>query len=132
MIATYLPWLLSAITIYMTYLAGNKNKWAWLIGLVSQELWLVWIWSVAAWGLVPMNLALQIIYFRNFRKWRKKESKGIKEIVDQLTENIRNYYYKNTHKASYLVLLEVVYKIVKTKIELDLEDFLKKSGRKTD
>lgn len=35
-IITYLPWTLSLITIWMFVLAGNKTKWAWLLGLVNQ------------------------------------------------------------------------------------------------
>lgn len=69
MIATYLPWLLSAITIWMTVLAGNKNRWAWLVGIVNQVLWLVWIVNVGAWGLLPMNIALWAVYSRNHIKW---------------------------------------------------------------
>ncbi len=68
--AQYLPWLLSAITIYMTILAGNKTQWAWLVGLGNQALWLVWIFAVGAWGLLPMNVALWIVYYRNHLKWR--------------------------------------------------------------
>lgn len=71
-IRVYLPYLLSAITIYMTVLAGNKTRWAWLIGLANQALWLVWIIATAAWGLLPMNIALWIVYTRNHMKWNKK------------------------------------------------------------
>lgn len=67
----YMPWLLSAITIYMTILAGNKTRWAWAIGLVNQALWLVWIVASASWGLLPMNIALWIIYGRNHWKWMR-------------------------------------------------------------
>ena len=70
MLAVYMPWLLSAITIYMTLLAGNKNRNAWLVGLLAQALWLVWIIEVRAWGLLPMNIALWIVYTRNHCKWR--------------------------------------------------------------
>lgn len=70
MIETYLPWLLSAITIYMTVLAGNKARNAWLLGLVNQAIWLVWIIASASWGLLPMNAALWIVYGRNHMKWR--------------------------------------------------------------
>lgn len=70
MIAEYMPWLLSAITIYMTLLAGNKHRNAWLVGLLAQALWLVWIIEVRAWGLLPMNIALWIVYARNHCKWR--------------------------------------------------------------
>lgn len=38
MLKDYLPWLLSAITIYMTVLVGNKRRGAWAIGLVNQAL----------------------------------------------------------------------------------------------
>jgi len=70
-IIKYLPYLLSAITIYMFLLAGNKNKNAWLIGLLNQFLWLTWILFSSAWGLLPMNIALWIVYGRNYLKWKK-------------------------------------------------------------
>lgn len=65
----YLPWILSAITIYSMLLAGNKRRGAWVVGLVNQALWLIWIVLTAAWGLLPMNVALWIIYARNYIKW---------------------------------------------------------------
>ena len=71
-VSTYLPWLLSAITIYMTVLAGNKAKSAWLFGLLNQALWLIWIMSTSAWGLLPMNFALWIVYARNHLKWQEQ------------------------------------------------------------
>lgn len=71
LIKDYLPWLLSVITIYMTVLAGNKSKNAWLIGLFNQLLWLIWIVVTGAWGLVPMNIALWIVYARNHFKWAR-------------------------------------------------------------
>ncbi|GHA15518.1 hypothetical protein GCM10007989_07870 [Devosia pacifica] len=70
-IGIYLPWLLSAITIYMTILAGNKARHAWLIGLGNQALWLVFIITTETWGLLPMNLALWTVYARNHLKWSR-------------------------------------------------------------
>lgn len=69
LIVQYLPWLLSAITIWMFLLAGNKSKIAWIVGLCNQFLWLIWIVFSASWGLLPMNLALWIVYSRNHLKW---------------------------------------------------------------
>jgi hypothetical protein len=66
-----LPWLLSAITIYMTILAGNKSRNAWLYGLVNQALWLVWIITTETWGLLPMNFALWAVYYLNHSKWNR-------------------------------------------------------------
>ena len=71
LIGIYLPWLLSVITIWMTLLAGNKHPRAWLFGIGNQLLWLVWICVVGAWGLLPMNIALWIVYGRNHWKWNR-------------------------------------------------------------
>lgn len=68
----YLPWLLSAITIWMTLLAGNKRPSAWLVGLVNQVLWLIWIISSETWGMLPMNIVLAFLYLRNHLKWNSK------------------------------------------------------------
>ncbi|HEY0820970.1 MAG TPA: hypothetical protein VGD46_19445 [Rhizobacter sp.] len=72
-ITVYLPWLLSAITIYMTVLAGNKARHAWAVGLGNQALWLLWIIVTASWGFLPMNLALWAVYARNHWKWRRED-----------------------------------------------------------
>ena len=74
MIEQHLPWLLSAITIYTMFLAGNINKNAWLMGLVNQALWLVWIIAAEAWGLIPMNVALWVVYTRNHLKWKGRSN----------------------------------------------------------
>lgn len=64
-----LPWVLSANTLYVMFLAGNKRKYAWALGLAGQLLWLIWIILVQAWGLLPMNIGLWIVYTRNHLKW---------------------------------------------------------------
>lgn len=70
-IRDWMPWILSAITIWMTVLAGSKHPRAWLVGLANQALWLVWIVAVGAWGLLPMNLALWLVCARNHWKWNR-------------------------------------------------------------
>lgn len=67
----WLPWVLSAITIWMTILAGNKHRHAWAVGLFNQALWLGWIIASASWGLLPMNLGFWVVYGRNHLKWRR-------------------------------------------------------------
>jgi len=70
LIINYLPWLLSANTIYFTLLAGNNSRHAWLLALIGQVFWMVWVVASEAWGLVPMNIALWVIYGRNYLKWK--------------------------------------------------------------
>ena len=69
MLVKYLPYLLSAITIYSMFLAGDRKRSAWIVGLVNQLLWLIWIFASASYGLLPMNIALWFVYFRNLKKW---------------------------------------------------------------
>ena len=71
LIKDYLPFLMSAITIYTMFLAGDKKKYTWIVGLVNQLLWLTWIITIQAWGLLPMNIALWVMYTRNHLKWNK-------------------------------------------------------------
>ena len=71
LIVNYMPWFLSALTIYMTILAGNKHPQAWLVALMGQAMWLLWILKAEAYGFLPMNLALWIVYARNHWKWRE-------------------------------------------------------------
>lgn len=73
----HLPWLMSAVTIWMTLLAGNKHKSAWLVGLFNQALWLSWIISTSTWGLIPMNIALWIVYARNHWRWTTEREQGL-------------------------------------------------------
>jgi hypothetical protein len=68
-----LPWIMSAITIWQVLLAGNQWRYAWLVGLFNQSLWLCFILAAEAYGLLPMNMALWIVYTRNHIKWTKKK-----------------------------------------------------------
>jgi hypothetical protein len=70
-VIAYLPWLLSAVTIYMNVLAGNKHPRAWAVGLLGQVGWLAWIMVSKNWGFLPMNIALWLVYGRNHFHWRK-------------------------------------------------------------
>ena len=69
-IVRYLPYVLSALTIYSMLLAGNMKRGAWSVGLVNQLLWFVWIVLSKSWGLLPMNVALWIVFIRNYVKWK--------------------------------------------------------------
>ena len=61
----------SATTLYGMWLAGS-NKWTgWLVGLCNQALWLAFIVAFQAWGLLPLSVALIVVYSRNLRRWRQ-------------------------------------------------------------
>lgn len=75
----WLQLVISAITIWMTLMAGNKHPKAWLVGLANQGLWAVMIVWTQSWGLVPLCLAMCLVYYRNHAKWK----------MDQLIQQVR-------------------------------------------
>jgi len=66
---TALPWLMSALTILLTVLAGNKHRSSWIVGIISQSIWVVWIILTGEWGFAPMSAFLIALYARNHWKW---------------------------------------------------------------
>ena len=61
----------SVLTLIGMWLAGNRRASGWLVGLVNQALWFGFIVAFDAWGLLPLNAALIVVYSRNLRKWRQ-------------------------------------------------------------
>ena len=90
MIIKYLPYLLSAITLYTMFLAGGKKSYTWLIGLLNQALWVVWIIKAKAWGLVPMNLGLWFVYVRNHLAWSSKKARPLERYRAEGLEALLN------------------------------------------
>lgn len=70
LVVVYLPYVLSAISVFQIILAGDKSPRAWAVGLVNQVFWLVWILTSQTYGLLPMNLAIWVVYTRNHLKWK--------------------------------------------------------------
>lgn len=72
LVVVYLPWLLSAISIYHMFLAGSIHRWTWLVALGNQALWLIWIWASGNWDLLPLNIGMWIVCVRNHLRWRRQ------------------------------------------------------------
>lgn len=89
-IVAVLPWFLSALTIYMTVLAGNRHRHAWLIALGGQAVWLVWIVASGSWGLLPMNVALWVVYTRNHLKWSRPRVSDPHRPIAPLSDDVEN------------------------------------------
>lgn len=71
MLSIYLPYVMSVTTILGMILAGNKRRLGWSLVFCGEFIWAYWIWLVGAWGLIPMNIFLMIVYWRNFLVWDK-------------------------------------------------------------
>lgn len=73
-VMTYLPWVLSVSTLFQVFLTGNKHRHTWTVGLMNQLLWSIWILSSQTWGMVPMNVGLWIVFYRNHLLWKTEVS----------------------------------------------------------
>lgn len=81
LIADYLPWLMSAITITAIELQGRKAPKAWALSLAGQLLWFTWIgftWQHNK-GFAPMTIVLSFQYARNHWRWVREAREGGKE-----------------------------------------------------
>lgn len=73
MIRTLIPWATSAGTLLGMWLLGQKRSIGWVVGLCNQALWITFAVTFRAWGLLPLTLALLVIYTRNLLRWRRDD-----------------------------------------------------------
>lgn len=67
-------WILASIGVTGLWIAGNKSKWGWVIGITSQALWIAYAITTSQWGFLFSAFAYGTVYVRNLIKWRKDES----------------------------------------------------------
>ena len=71
------PWLLTTVGVVGLLLAGRKVKWAWLVGLSAQGLWLVYAIVTGQWGFVGSALAYGYVYARNAWLWMREPPESV-------------------------------------------------------
>jgi hypothetical protein len=52
---------------------GNKYKYAPLLGIISQILWVWYVITIQQWGLLIGEVGFLVVYVRDCIKWRKDE-----------------------------------------------------------
>ena len=55
------------------WLLAQKKSAGWIVGLVNQVLWVTFAIVYAAWGLLPLTVALIFVYTKGLIKWRAEE-----------------------------------------------------------
>lgn len=70
--AQLIPLALSLNTIALMWLVGDRRILGWVLGLVGQAVWFVFIAVFDAWGLLPLATVLTVVYARNLAKWRRE------------------------------------------------------------
>jgi hypothetical protein len=62
---------LSAIGLIGIYLAGRKNHWAWIIGLLDEALWIAYAITSQQWSFCISAIAYASLYARNLHAWHQ-------------------------------------------------------------
>ncbi len=66
-----IPWITSAVTLVAVWLNGRNVRLSWKVSLGNQAIWLVFIATYGAWGLLPLTLGLSGIFARHL--WRTRD-----------------------------------------------------------
>jgi hypothetical protein len=75
---------LSVVGMLGFYLVGEKRRSGWLVGIVSQFLWLAYAVAFRQWGFVLGCFIFGGTYLRNWLRWKPGASKGKgRETLDQ-------------------------------------------------
>ncbi len=67
-----MSWVLSATSLIMLWLMGNRSKWGPRLGILNQVLWIYYVvYIVHDWGLIVGVIAYTIVHIRNLANWEK-------------------------------------------------------------
>ena len=69
----YFEIFISLSSLTMMWLMGNKNKYAPLVGLFNQVLWITLVLITKQWGLMIGVVAYTIVHARNLYKWMQED-----------------------------------------------------------
>jgi len=67
-----MQWILSACSILMLWLMGNKNRYAPIFGIFVQILWIIYAISLAQYGLLIGVIGYMFVHIRNTYLWNWK------------------------------------------------------------
>ena len=66
-----MSWLLSITSVIMLWMMGNKNRYAPIVGIFNQILWIIYVIMKKDWGLLIGVLLYLTVHIRNTIKWRQ-------------------------------------------------------------
>ena len=69
----WFSWLLSATSVLMLWMMGNKSNWGPIVGIANQFLWLYYILFIlqGQYGLIIGTVAFTIVHIRNLILWKR-------------------------------------------------------------
>jgi hypothetical protein len=79
MVSQWWSWLLTAVGVFGLYLAGQKLKVGWAVGLGAQTLWISYAIATRQWGFIFSAFAYGWVYARNWLRWRAEVRTAVEE-----------------------------------------------------
>jgi hypothetical protein len=68
----WFSWLLSATSVLMLWMMGNKSTWGPIVGIANQFLWTYYvIFVIHQYGLMIGVIAYLVIHIRNLILWKR-------------------------------------------------------------
>lgn len=80
-----LDYILSATTVVVLWLTGNKSIWAPIGGLINNVLWIGYAIYIHQYGLVIGSLCMGAMYIRALILWRRDERRQHERSKDEET-----------------------------------------------
>lgn len=65
-------YILSAFTLANLWLAGNLNRWTWVVGIIGQFAWFWYVVMTQQWGLMFGVAGIFVVMIRNQFRWIKE------------------------------------------------------------
>jgi hypothetical protein len=68
----YVQLVISASILTSAILNGNVKIAGWIILMAAQTVFITYVIITQQWGLIPQNVGMGAIAFRNYRRWKKQ------------------------------------------------------------
>jgi cell division protein FtsX len=68
----YWSYILAPFGLVGMWLSGKKNRNGWLLGLLTQTLWLAYSIQTEQYGFIVGTVAYGAVYLKNYLNWGKK------------------------------------------------------------
>lgn len=68
----YVQLVISGSILTSAVLNGNVKIAGWITLMAAQTVFITYVIITQQWGLIPQNVGMGVIAFRNYRRWKKK------------------------------------------------------------
>lgn len=72
-----MDWVAAFLVILSTWMTGRKNKWGWLVGIVSAGIFITIALDKKIYGMIALDIFLITLNIINFIKWNKDDKRKI-------------------------------------------------------